>query len=84
MVNLKNYIYIYIYIYITIDVILRASCLLSLCGRGKTGSAKNRSLYILSPREGGEVGSRIFNGLIALPPPLIGGQFSSVLPLDTI
>ena len=33
---------------------------------------------------GGEVGSRIYNGLIALPPPLIGGQFSTVLPLDTI
>ena len=79
MVNLKNY------IYITIDVILRASCLLSLCGRGKTGSVKNRSLYIFYCQgRGGEVGSRIFNGLIALPPPLIGGQFSSVLPLDTI
>ena len=33
---------------------------------------------------GGEVGSRIYNGLIALPPPLIGGQFSTVFPLDTI
>ena len=38
------HIYIYIYIYKTIDVILRASCLLSLCGRGKTGPVKNRSL----------------------------------------
>ena len=64
-----------------IDIILRASCLLSLCGRGKSGSVKDRSLYILSPREGGEVGSRIYNGLIALPPPLIGDQFSTVPPL---
>ena len=45
-----------IYIYITIDVIFRASCLLSLCGRGKTGSAKNCSLHILSPRVGGRGG----------------------------
>ena len=37
----------------SIDIILRASCLLSLCGRGKSGLVKNRSLYILSPREGG-------------------------------
>ena len=29
------------------------------------------------------MGSRIFNVLIALPPPLIGGQFSTVPPLDT-
>ena len=35
----------------SIDIILRAiCCLLSLCGRGKV---KDRSLYILSPREGG-------------------------------
>ena len=47
MLNLKNY------IYKTIDVILRASCLLSLYGRGKSGPVKNLSLWILSPREGG-------------------------------
>ena len=38
----------------SIDIILRASCLFSLCGRGKSGSVKDRSLYILSPREGGK------------------------------
>ena len=38
---------------VSIDIILRASCLLSPCGRGKTGSVKDRALYILSPRKGG-------------------------------
>ena len=43
-----------------------------------------RYIFFIAKGGGGEVGSRIFNGLIALPPPLIGGQFSSLLPLDTI
>ena len=36
----------------SIYINFRASCLLSLCGRGKTGSVKDRSLYILSLRGG--------------------------------
>ena len=65
----------------SIDIILRAiCCLLSLCERGKV---KDRSLYILSPREGGRWVPG--HGMsFALPPPLIGGQFSTFPPLDTI
>ena len=37
----------------SIVIILSASCLLSHCGRGKSGSVKDRSLYILSPAKGG-------------------------------
>ena len=43
----------------SIYINFRASCLLSLCGRGKTGSVKDRSLYILSLRGGGRVVSHV-------------------------
>ena len=55
----------------SIDIIFRTSCLLSLCGRGKSGSVKNRSLYILSPREGGEGGRWVPASLMVLLPSLL-------------
>ena len=60
-------------------MILRASFLLSLCGRGKTGSVKDHSLYILSPKGGeGVPGSlmvllpsllSLFRSVFYSPPP---------------
>ena len=49
----------------SIYIIFRASCLLSLCGRGKTGSVKDRSLYILSLR-GGRVVSHVKFGFFMI------------------
>ena len=75
-----------IYKCVSIDMILRASFLLSLCGRGKTGSVKDHSLYILSPKGGGK---GVPGSLMVLLPSLLS-LFRSVFyslpppPLDTI
>ena len=65
----------------SIDIILRASCLVSLCGRGKSGLVKNRSLYILSPREGGRWGGSLMVLLPSLLPLLAVSFLQS--PLKT-